>query len=105
MEGRLSIYLETIIKQIKIIERFGTHVAFYETCETLAGMMSEQINLYGLALNSNDERVRNFAKKFEKERFYSAHFEAMRDVMRLCKLINELIEQANDYIEASKMEV
>ncbi len=96
----LAEQMEAIINQVQVIERFGSHIAMFEACETMAGVMSEQIDLIALAENSHEPELRSWAiKKTTDGRAYSGHISAIRDAMRLCKLVNELVEQVKDYVD------
>ena len=99
-EHLLVSQMEAIVKQVKVIERFGFHLTMIEACETFAGVMAEQCELFGLAEQSNEKELKEWAQKIaNKGRIYSAHIVAIRDALRLCKLSSELIEQTNEFIE------
>ncbi len=96
----LAEQMEAIIKQVQVIERFGSHLAMFEACETITGVMNEQMELIALAENSEEKELKDWAKdKVKDSRVYSGHISAIRDSMRLCKLVTELIEQVKDYID------
>lgn len=106
MENNLSdkyypIQIAAILKQIRIIERFGAHLAMQEACETIAGVMYEQAELLSLLEYNTDEKIKEWSKNTIKTqgRYYSSHFVAIRDALRLCKLVTELIEQTNGFFE------
>lgn len=92
--------IEAIVEQVKVIERYGVHLAMVEACETIAGVMVEQCELFGLVEHSNEKELKEWGQKIANEgRIYSAHIVAIRDALRLCKLVTELIEQVNGFIE------
>jgi hypothetical protein len=95
------IQMEAIIKQVKLIERLGAHLAMIEACETIAGVMHEQNGLISLAEHSSEEGLKDWVKKCTNHqgRLYSGHFLAIRDALRLGKLSSELIEQTNGFLE------
>lgn len=100
-EKVLVLQLEAVIKQVQLIERFGAHLAMLEACETIAGVMVEQESLCALAEHSNENELRTWATKVsDKGRIYSGHLVAIRDALRLCNLVTDLIERANDFIES-----
>lgn len=89
-----------IIEQIQLIERFGATDAMLEAFETFAGVMYEQASLIALSEHSQEKELKEWGKKVISEgRVYSSHFVAIRDALRLCKLIKELEQQVNDFIE------
>lgn len=98
-EKLFALQIEAIIKRVQVIERFGAHLAMLEACETIAGVMSEQSELISIAEKSNATEFQEFLSKVAQGRIYSAHFDAIRDAMRLCKLLTELIEETNEFIE------
>ncbi len=100
-EGQIiGTQIEAIVEQVKVIERYGVHLAMVEACETIAGVMVEQNELFGLAERSNAKELKDWARKIAKEgRISSAHIVAIRDALRLCKLVTELIELVNGFIE------
>ncbi len=96
----LATQMEAIIKQVQVIERFGCHLAMFEACETMAGVMGEQIELITLAERSCETQLKDWAKdKTTNGRAYSGHISAIRDAMRLSKLVMELIEQVNSFTD------
>ena len=104
MENRSNEYFPTltsaIFKQIEVIERYDANSAMMEACETIAGVMAEQSELFTRIETSNDTELKKWLeKRGEKECIYSAHFLAIRDALRLAKLVKELIELKNDFIE------
>ena len=99
-EQILATQIEAIIKQVQLIERFGAHEAMLEACETIAGVMAEQGELFALAEHSNEKELKDWARETaEKGRIYSAHLFAIRDALRLCNLVNELVGQMNAFLE------
>lgn len=99
-EHLLVSQIEAIVKQVKVIERFGIHLSMIEACETFAGVMVEQCELFGLAEHNNVKELKEWVQKIANQgRIYSAHIVAIRDALRLCKLVTELIEQVNGFIE------
>ena len=96
----LAVLLEAIIKQIQVIERFGAHQAMIEACETITGVMVEQGELFCMAEHSQEKELKEWAMdKGTNGRIYSGHLTAIRDALRLCKLVTELVDQVNGFIE------
>ena len=94
------ICLRAIIEQVQKIERFGAHLAMVEACETIAGVMAEQAELFAMAEKSKEPELKNWAqKKAQEGRIYSGHYLAIRDALRLCNLVAELVEQVKTFRE------
>ena len=94
------ICLRAIIEQVQKIERFGAHLAMVEACETIAGVMTEQAELFAMAEKSKEPELKNWAqKKAQEGRIYSGHYLAIRDALRLCNLVAELVGQVDSFIE------
>lgn len=96
----LATLLEAIINQIQVIERFGAHQAMIEACETMTGVMVEQGELFGMAEHSQEKELKEWAmNKAANGRIYSGHLTAIRDALRLCNLVTELVDQVNGFVE------
>ena len=98
-ERNFAIQIEAILKSVQAIERFGAQLAMLEACETIAGVMAEQGELFALAEKSNEKELKMWWEKVSKKRIYSVHYDAIRDALRLGKLVIELIEQTNEFLE------
>lgn len=94
------IQIAALLRQIAVIERYGAHSAMIEACETISGVMAEQSELFTIVETSCDTRLKKWLeRRGNKNRIYSAHFLAIRDAFRLAKLVGELIEIRNGFIE------
>lgn len=98
---RLLLYVEGIVRQIEVMDRFGIVLASLEACETISGVMVEQAEIINALGNSKDRELRKWVEEKPKKdgRFYSGHFVAIRDMMRLSKMTNELVEMKNDLVQ------
>lgn len=94
------ILIEALLEQIAVIERYGAHSAMVEACETISGVMAEQSELFTMVETSSDTELKKWLeRRGKRNRIYSAHFVAIRDAFRLAKLVGELIEIRNSFIE------
>lgn len=94
------ILITAMLRQIAIIERYGANSTMIEACETISGVMAEQSELFTKVETSNDTELKKWLeRRGKRNRIYSAHFLAIRDVFRLAKLVGELIEIRNGFIE------
>ena len=94
------IQIAALLRQIAVIERYGANSAMIEACETISGVMAEQSELFTMVETSNDTELKKWLeRRGKRNRIYSAHFLAIRDAFRLAKLVGELIEIRNGFIE------
>lgn len=94
------IQIAELLRQIAIIERYGANSAMIEACETISGVMAEQSELFTKVETSSDTELKKWLeRRGKRNRIYSAHFLAIRDAFRLTKLVGELIEIRNGFIE------
>lgn len=95
---RLALYVEGIVGQIELMEKFGIVEASLEACETVSASMNEFSEMMSAIEQSKDVELRDRFKKYLQKngRIWSAHFVAIRDMMRLSKLARELVELKKD---------
>ena len=94
------IQIAALLRQIDVIERYGANSAMIEACETISGVMAEQSELFTKVETSSDTELKKWLeRRGKRNRIYSAHFLAIRDAFRLAKLVGELIEIRNGFIE------
>ena len=94
------IQIAALLRQIAVIERYGANSAMIEACETISGVMAEQSELFTKVETSSDTELKKWLERRGKRNcIYSAHFLAIRDAFRLAKLVGELIEIRNGFIE------
>ena len=94
------IQIAALLRQIAVIERYGANSAMIEACETISGVMAEQSELFTMVETSNDTELKKWLeRRGKRNRIYAAHFLAIRDAFRLAKLVSELIEIRNGFIE------
>lgn len=97
---RKAMQVEAILNQIGVIDRYGAALAIGEACETFSGVMAEGAELLAKVENCNDFQLKKWLEERGKnERIYSGHFLAIRDVLRLAKLVTELISMRRDLLD------
>ena len=96
---KIAIQVEALIKQIGVIDRFGAALAIGEACETFAGVMAETSEIWSEIEKCKDTQLKKWLEeRGTHERIYAGHFTAIRDVLRLAKLVSELIEMQRDLV-------
>lgn len=75
----LILSVDSMVIQIERLEKYGIVASTLDACESISGLLA------------------NIAKgetSYQPE--YGTYFEAMHDIMRLCKMMNDLVELKND---------
>ena len=95
---RLALHIESIVNQIELMEKFGIAEASLEACETVAASMAELSEMMWAVEQSKDAELHKRFKEYQEKngRIWSGHFMAIRDMMRLCKMVRELVELKKD---------
>lgn len=75
----LILSVDSIVIQIERLEKFGIVASTLDACESISGLLA------------------NIAKGDRTcQPEYGIYFDAMHDIMRLCKMMNDLVELKND---------
>lgn len=94
-----AILIDALLHQIEVIDRYGAALAIGEACETFSGVMAETAEVWAKIEVCKDPKLKKWMEeRGTHERFYAGHFSAIHDVLRLSKLVTELIEQRRDLI-------
>ena len=75
----LILSIDSIVTQIERLEKYGIVASTLDACESISGLLA------------------NMAKgEITCQPEYGTYFEAMHDIMRLCKMMNDLVELKNE---------
>lgn len=96
---KLAAQIDALLRQVGVIDRYGAALAIGEACETFSGVMAETAEVWAKIETSSDPQLKKWLEeRGTHERIYAGHFTAIRDVLRLAKLVSELIEMQRDLV-------
>lgn len=78
----LILAVASMVSDIGKMEKYGIVASTLNACEAVSGVMADIAN--GRANNPN----------------FGVYFDAIRDIMQLCKMINSLVEMKNDLVQS-----
>lgn len=98
---RLALHVEGIVNQIELMEKFGIVEASLEACETVSASMVEMSEIISAVEGSKDVELHKRIEEYKHKngRFWSGHYVAIRDMMRLSKLARELVELKKELVQ------
>ena len=95
----IAIQMDALLRQIEVIDRYGAALAIGEACETFSGVMVETAEVWAKIEACKDAKLKKWMEeRGTHERMYAGHFSAIHDVLRLSKLVTELIEMRRDIV-------
>lgn len=80
----LLLDVASMVSTIEKMERYGIVASTLNACEAVSGVMADVIN----------------GKETDLQIKCGRYFLAIRDIMQLCRLVNEIVEMKNDLVKS-----